>query len=116
MLTILGSSKAPLGAYAIAHRSKATGTPLAPNQVYRILDRLEAQAKIRRVESLNAFCAVRGPPGPIMLCRHCGGVSLLAVDPRQDVARLCRAAGFHPDRIIVEVIGRCHDCSPSGAD
>ena len=107
-MTILRASPRPLGAYRIARHSRALGVPLAPNQVYRILDRLGG--RVRRVETLNAYFEADGQPGAIMICRSCGSTRMLGIGGESDVERLCRAAGFRPNRVVVEVMGLCPDC------
>lgn len=107
-MAIMRASPRPLGAYRIARQSRVFGVPLAPNQVYRILDRLGG--RVHRVETLNAYFEAGGQPGAITICRGCGRTRTLDAGCEPEVDRLCRAAGFHPNRVIVEVMGLCADC------
>ena len=107
-MTIVCASPRPLGAYRIARQSRALGVPLAPNQVYRILDRLGG--RVRRIETLNAYFEADGQPGGITICRGCGRTRTLDTKCETEIDRLCRAAGFRPNRVIVEVMGLCPDC------
>ena len=107
-MAIVSASPRPLGAYRIARQSRALGVPLAPNQVYRILDRLGG--RVHRVETLNAYFGADSPPGAITICRSCGRTRTLDAGCETDVDRLCRAAGFRPSRAIMEVMGLCPDC------
>ena len=107
-MAILSASPRPLGAYRIARQSRALGVPLAPNQVYRILDRLVG--RVHRVETLNAYFEADGQRGAITICRSCGRTRTLDAAYDAEIDRLCRAAGFRPNRVIVEVIGLCADC------
>ncbi|HEV2599547.1 transcriptional repressor [Sphingopyxis sp.] len=109
VLSILRASPRPLGAYVIARQSRSLGVPLAPNQVYRILDRL--RGRVRRVETLNAYCEVAGDGGAIMSCRACGHTATLAIDLDDRLSRVCGAIGFRPDRTIVEIVGLCAACA-----
>ena len=107
-MAIVSASPRPLGAYSIARQSRALGVPLAPNQVYRILDRLGG--RVRRVETLNAYFEAADQPGATVICRSCSSTRTLGIECETEVDRLCRAAGFRPNRVIVEVIGLCADC------
>lgn len=112
VVSILRMSCVPLGAYMIARKSRALGAPLAPNQVYRILERLSG--RVRRVEMLNAYFEASDDDAAIISCRTCGHTQTLDVDIADDVARLCRTAGFRADKVIAEVPGLCAKCRSSG--
>ena len=69
----------PVSAYELIEelRSKAS---LAPQTVYRSLDRLIAEGQAHRLESLNAFVACRhasheGETAVFAICNDCGTVS-----------------------------------------
>ena len=111
VLSILYASNAPLGAYVIARQARALGTPMAPNQVYRALERLGP--RVRRVETLNAFVRAPGPPGAITLCRICGRTDALDVEIDTEIDRICRAADFKAERVIAEIVGTCPKCRRS---
>lgn len=108
VLSILCASQAPLGAYVIARQARALGAPMAPNQVYRILERLGP--RVRRVETLNAYVRASGAPGPITVCRACGQTHVLDIEIDAEVDRICRAAGFKAERMIAEIVGLCPLC------
>ena len=108
VLSILGASSRPLGAYVIARKSRSLGVPLAPNQVYRILDRL--RGRVQRVETLNAYVKRPGSTDAITLCRGCGRTSALDVKIGGEIDWVCSAAGFRAERLIAEVVGRCSRC------
>ncbi len=113
VLSILCASQAPLGAYVIARQARALGAPMAPNQVYRVLERLGS--RVRRVETLNAFVEAPGPPGPLMLCRRCGRTDALEIAIDMDIERICIAAGFEAKHVIAEVVGTCPRCREADA-
>ncbi|SEH18851.1 Fe2+ or Zn2+ uptake regulation protein [Sphingopyxis sp. YR583] len=113
VLSILCASHVPLGAYAIARQARALGTPMAPNQIYRALDRLGP--RVRRVETLNAYMEDAGTPGAIMLCRICGRIDALDVQIDTAIDRLCGAAGFQSARVIAEIVGICARCRSTEA-
>ena len=108
VLSILCASQAPLGAYVIARQARALGAPMAPNQVYRVLEKLGS--RVRRVETLNAFVEAPGQPGPLMLCRRCGRTDALEIAIDMDIERICRAAGFETKHVTAEVVGTCPRC------
>lgn len=109
VLSILRVSPRPLGAYVIARRSRSLGAPLAPNQVYRILGRLEG--RVRRVETLNAYFEADDDGNAILSCRACGRTAMIAINLGGQLTPLCDATGFRPHRTIVEIMGRCRDCT-----
>lgn len=111
VLSILRKDSTPLGAYRIARYSKERGTILAPNQVYRILVRLEAQGKVRRVELLNAYMEATSDHAMLMICRNCKRVTTLHLAIAHDVQRICRARDFQPHVVIAEIPGCCPGCS-----
>lgn len=108
VLSILCASHAPLGAYAIARQARTLGAPMAPNQVYRALERLGP--RIRRVESLNAYVKAPEGPGMITLCRRCGRTAELDLEINKALDRICSRAGFKRERVIAEVVGICPSC------
>ena len=108
VLSILCASQAPLGAYVIARQARALGAPMAPNQVYRILERLGP--RVRRVETLNAYVEAPGAPGAIIVCRACGRTHALDIEIDTEIDRICRAAGFKAERLIAEIVGLCPRC------
>jgi len=108
VFSVLCASHAPLGAYVIARQTRALGAPMAPNQVYRALERLGP--RVRRVETLNAYVRAPDGPGPITLCRACGRTIVLEIQIDAEVDRICSAAGFKAERIIAEIVGICPRC------
>ena len=107
----LQASNRPLGAYEIARLSRRSGSPLAPNQVYRVLARLAARGDVQRIELLSAYLPTRRECAGFLVCRHCRSVETFdstAVAQRIDL--LCRSEGFAASAAIVELLGLCADC------
>lgn len=112
----------PVSAYEIIDslRGKAT---LAPQTVYRSLDRLIASGAAHRLESLNAFVAcshaVHKGSAVFAICDRCGGV--LEFDEPKALAALgdwAETAGFTLRQMTLELRGTCVRCaqsSPSAA-
>lgn len=117
VMDALGASNRPLGAYEIAARSRKSDMPLAPNQVYRILDRLIARGDVQRVELLASYLPARGKRTGFMVCRACQAVETFDVGELADtLAPLCEAQGFTPSASVIELSGLCTDCAKHPAD
>ena len=106
----------PASAYDIAEAvSKAQGRRVAANSVYRILDLFVGANVARRVESANAYVA-NAHPGCLhdcifLVCDRCGQTVHLDDDRiTRGVRHAAEAAGFNPQRPVIEVRGKCADC------
>jgi Fur family zinc uptake transcriptional regulator len=107
----------PASAYDIAEAvSNAQGRRVAANSVYRILDLFVNANLAMRVESANAYVA-NAHPGCLhdcifLICDTCGQTTHIDDD---SIAGGVRAAaeksGFAPTRPVIEVRGKCEDCS-----
>ena len=105
----------PVSAYELIEelRHKAS---LAPQTVYRSLDRLIAEGQAHRLESLNAFVACRHPShegemAVFAICNDCGTVSEFDEPAAVDrLAAWARKAKFAVDRMTLELRGRCREC------
>ena len=106
----------PASAYDIAEAvSQAEGRRVAANSVYRILDLFVGANLARRVESANAYVANTHPDCLhdciFLVCDSCGQTVHLDNDRVTDgVRNAAQAAGFVPERPVIEVRGRCADC------
>ena len=112
----LASFDKPASAYDIAEAvSKLEGRRVAANSVYRILDLFVAANLARRVESANAYVA-NAHPGCLhdcifLVCDGCGQIVHLDDDRLTGGVRTAAvAAGFTPQRPVIEVRGKCADC------
>ena len=105
----------PVTAYALLDRLRPQGFK-APLTVYRALERLVAEGRVHRLESLNAYVACRYGAcrnAPVFaLCRKCGASAEIAGDEALTSLRE-RAAGtgFAVEGATVELKGVCGDCS-----
>jgi Fur family zinc uptake transcriptional regulator len=109
----------PVSAYELIDelRDKAS---LAPQTVYRSLDRLIAEGQAHRLESLNAFVACRHPSheGAVVfaICDDCGTVT--EFDEAAAIERLsawARKEKFAVEQMTLELRGRCRACSARAA-
>lgn len=106
----------PASAYDIAEAvSKAEGRRVAANSVYRILDLFVTANLARRVESSNAYIANAHPDCLhdciFLVCDSCGQTTHLDNDIiTRGVRSAAEAAGFSPERPVIEVRGKCATC------
>jgi Fur family transcriptional regulator, zinc uptake regulator len=107
----------PASAYDIAERvSQAEGRRVAANSVYRILDLFVAKNLAQRVESANAYIANAHPDCRhdciFLVCDGCGRITHVDDDATtRGVRAAATPAGFSPERLVLEVRGRCDDCT-----
>ncbi len=105
----------PVSAYEIIDRLRDKAL-LAPQTVYRALDRLIAQGFAHRLESLNAFvaCAHLSHKGAAVfaICESCGTVEEFD-EPRAvgALAAWAKKASFAPRTMTLEIRGRCAECA-----
>jgi Fur family zinc uptake transcriptional regulator len=113
----LASFDKPASAYDIAEKvSQDEGRRVAANSVYRILDLFVGANLARRVESANAYIANDHPDCLhdciFLICDNCGMARHIDNDKLTTGVRdAARAAGFTAQRPVIEVRGRCEDCS-----
>ena len=107
----------PASAYDIAEAvSRAQGRRVAANTVYRILDLFTGANLARRVESANAYVANAHPDCLhdciFLVCDKCGQTTHLDDDRiTRGVRNAAQAAGFAPERPVIEVRGACANCA-----
>ena len=115
----LASFDRPASAYDIAEKvSQDQGRRVAANSVYRILDLFVGANLARRVESANAYVANDHPDCLhdciFLICDTCGNTTHLDDDKLSGGVRAAAsAAGFSPERPVIEVRGTCPDCKDS---
>lgn len=114
---VLSGFDKPASAYDIADAvSQAQGRRIAANSIYRILDLFVAANLVQRVESANAY-VTNAHPGCrhdciFLVCDGCGTTTHFDDDSlTRGLREAARATGFAPERPVIEVRGRCADCS-----
>lgn len=113
----LATRDRPISAYDLADAvSTARGKRVAANSVYRILDLFVKTNVARRLESANAFIANAHPECAhdciYLICDICGNAVHIDDDSlATGVMGAARAAGFTPERPVIEVRGRCAECA-----
>ena len=105
----------PLSAYEILEDLRSEGVTAATT-VYRALEKLLDSGLIHRIESLNAWtvcCGSHGKETPVFeICDDCGSVTEhLEAAFAQSIATLSERTGFSPNHSVLEIHGRCDDCS-----
>ena len=116
IFTALAGFDKPASAYDIAEAvSKAEGRRVAANSIYRILDLFVAANLARRVESANAYVANAHPDCLhdciFLVCDSCGQTTHIDDDSiTSSVRKTAEAAGFSPQRPVIEVRGKCAAC------
>jgi Fur family zinc uptake transcriptional regulator len=105
----------PVSAYELIDQLRETAI-LAPQTVYRALDRLIAIGAAHRLESLNAFvaCSHTRHEGRAVfaICESCGSVN--EFDQPEAVAALAawaKRAEFSVREMTLELRGRCKSCT-----
>ena len=112
----LASFERPASAYDIAEKvSQNEGRRVAANSVYRILDLFVGANLARRVESANAYVANDHPDCLhdciFLICDTCGQATHIDDDRiTGGVREAAKAAGFAPQRPVIEVRGTCGEC------
>jgi Fur family transcriptional regulator, zinc uptake regulator len=105
-----------MSAYTLLDELRGDGLK-APLQVYRALDKLVAQGRVHRLESISAFVACQHPDCAshaatvFMICEKCGKVAEQA-DAGVAVAlsAVARTQGFAVEKTSVELRGHCGRC------
>ena len=112
----LASVDRPASAYDIADKvSSDQGRRVAANSVYRILDLFVGANLARKVESANAYIANDHPDCLhdciFLICDSCGQTKHIDDDRLSGGVRAAaKAAGFAPERPVIEVRGKCGEC------
>jgi len=115
VLRLICEAERPLSAYEILDRMPVGKRRPAPPTVYRALDFLLEQGLIHKLESLHAYVGCHHPEHPhagqFLICTDCGQVDEVCTGPLDDgIARMAEQTGFHTQRPIVELLGRCAHC------
>ena len=110
----------PVSAYHLLMELRDQGVT-APPTVYRALKRLTEEGRVHRIESLNAYvvCATgcAQPRGAgFAICDDCGSVTEFPCsDIERSVETWASEMAFTVGKVMLELHGRCADCSGSSA-
>jgi Fur family zinc uptake transcriptional regulator len=118
MSTVADASK-PITAYGLVAILSDLREQVAPQQVYRTLERLVAKGDVVRIETLNAYRATvcEGEArGPLLFCRECRGTTRARCPGLEfELVSLAERIGFQPARFIVEISGLCAVCQAAAS-
>ncbi len=114
-LEILLESHQAMGAYDVLERLAADGFGDQPPVAYRALEFLVENGLAHKINRLNAFAACMHPDddhAPVfMICIDCKKIAEeVEADIGKTVEGMAKDAGFLPERVAVEIIGRCPAC------
>ncbi len=116
VLDVLEKSEAPMSAYNLLDQLRDAGFR-APLQVYRALDKLVAQGRVHRLESLSAFVACQDPAcightaTVFMICEKCGKVSERSDNGvARELHEMAKTDGFTVNKTNIELRGDCGKC------
>jgi len=115
IFSALRESGRPVSAYEIIDQLRDRAT-LAPQTVYRALDRLIASGSAHRLESLNAFvaCGQSSHQGAAVfaICDDCGTVTEFA-EPRavEALSGWAKRSKYTVRAMTLELRGRCAACT-----
>lgn len=114
---VLAGFDKPASAYDVTEAlSAAVGRRVAANSVYRILDLFVGANLALRVESENGYLVNAHPDCRhdciFLVCDQCGSTVHIDDDGVTSSVRIAaHAAGFFPERPVIEVRGRCRSCA-----
>lgn len=109
--SVLEAANRPLSAYDIRDAAADARERISIPQVYRVVTRLAALGRIRRVETLNAYMIGSSASDAVGICRTCATtISVPIGDLPQQIKDLMGLHGFAAEDIIVEVQGHCSSC------
>lgn len=118
VLAVLKQEARPLSAYEITAALKEQ-IRLAPQTVYRALDKLIKAGHAHKLESLNAFTVCQNPDigsaAGFAICDSCGSVAEFAVPTVQSALRTWSdTEGFALTATTLELHGLCSGCKTAG--
>jgi Fur family transcriptional regulator, zinc uptake regulator len=116
VLDKLSKTDQPMSAYTLLDELRGDGLK-APLQVYRALDKLVAQGRVHRLDSISAFVACQHPDCQshavtvFMICEKCGKVSEKSdAGVAKALSGVARSEGFAMERTSIEIRGACGKC------
>ena len=119
VLELIWASHRPVGAYALLAALGRERGRVAPPTVYRALKSATAHGLVHRIASANAFVGCDRPQAThasqFLLCADCGdAVELADAEIGRAVAVGARRRGYSIESQVVEVVGRCAQCTDAG--
>lgn len=110
-------AKQTLSATELQERVRQRGIEATPSLVFRAMRGLLADGKIRKVLTARGYIAGCGNRAIALFCPGCGKVVEVPCDPVfEALDRIAAGHGFTVSQPMVEVAGRCRECSRRGED
>lgn len=115
IVKIMEAANMPLTAYELIERLPARHRP-SPPVMYRALDRLNADGRIHRIESLKAFVPCRSHHHAhevvLAVCTDCKHVEEIEDHGLCGVvSRWVKTSGFSANHKTFEIMGQCKACT-----
>jgi Fur family zinc uptake transcriptional regulator len=115
VLEVVRATNGALSAYDILERLRPSHPRIAPPTIYRALEYLIRDGRVRRIESLNAYLSADqdsfGHSVVFAICDDCGRVQERHADDAVGSLTLAMSVeGFIPTCPVIEMHGRCGDC------
>jgi len=115
IIEALRSLGQPVSAYELIDQLRDK-VVLAPQTVYRSLERLIAEGQAHRLESVNAFVACANPNhrgvAIFAICDECSAVTEFnETDAVNSLGALAKKAKFDVRQMTLELRGRCKFCA-----
>lgn len=116
VLELIANASGPSKAYTLLEQLRTEHDSAAPPTVYRALEFLLEHGFVHKVESINAFVACPHPGGShlaqFLVCDQCGtAIELEGEILPKLLTELAVAQQFSAERLVVEVHGRCINCT-----
>ena len=116
VLEFIANASGPSKAYTLLEQLRSEHDSAAPPTVYRALEFLLENGFVHKVESINAFVACPHPGGThlaqFLVCDQCGSAIELEGEMLPKLfTELAVAQRFSAERLVVEVHGRCSNCT-----
>lgn len=115
VLTLVCRSTQPLGAYEILRQLRKHRPNAEPPTVYRVLEFLQSESLIHRIDSSNAYIACIHPHkshgSQLLLCKTCGDAT--EIDDKKITKTLQNFAEFYGFTLttdLTELRGVCKEC------
>lgn len=120
VLDILSQHQQPLTAYAVLDVLKQSNPKAQVMSVYRILEFLQTNGLIHRIENLNAFmvCShlAERHVSQWLICQTCGIATECVTESfQQGIAHIEKDTGFQVTTPTIELMGICADCQAQQA-
>ena len=116
VLELIWDSHKAVKAYQLLDRLSEGDKRVRPPTIYRALDFLMTHGLVHKVDSLNAYIGCSGAGkehnAQFYICEACGEVSEIAGQELSMVLdKQARKTGFVIQRQMVELHGRCQQCT-----